>query len=110
MQTFMVKKGLIDKSMTMEEMQQFITEQENQEQAPEPPSLDKAPKHKATDAKRNENHSKTNFCCNSSTSEVTIYKRAVQQLAPYLEERIDQFVTETRKEVEVSNQRKVSSS
>ena len=28
-----------------------------------------------------------------STSEVTIYKRAVQQLAPELEEQIDQYIT-----------------
>ena len=47
----------------------------------------------------------------SSTSEVTIYKRVVQQLVPELEEQIDKFVNDTRKSLDFDkNNRKVSTS
>ena len=50
----------------------------------------------------------------ASMSDVTIYKRAVQQLVPGLEQQIDKYVQNVRKSVEVedqlNNQHKISSS
>ena len=36
----------------------------------------------------------------ASSSEVTVYKRAVQELAPQLGEQIDKFISDTRKSTE----------
>ena len=90
MQNYMMKKGIINSSMTTQELQNFLL------------------KEVEGTAAKNNSSKRTNriepIKCvvsgsnhGSSTSEVTIYKRAVRQLAPELEEQIDQFIADTRK-------------
>ena len=120
MQKFMVKKGIIDTSMTFEEMEAFVDEDDvptqTEEIAPtQARHKNKPEKQPANNLKRKGGKSTSDTL--SSASEVTIYKRAVQQIAPELEEQIDVFVANTRRSVEEEDRvgpkdphRKVSSS
>ena len=105
MQNFMVKKGLLDTSMSAEEIEQFIQEGvdfplEGVAAATEFQRLSDT--NKTVEPVKCKETDKGNVPMattlgSPSTSEVTIYKRAVQQIAPDLEEQIDRFVTDTRK-------------
>ena len=123
----MVKKGLIDTSMTEDEIQEFLTDQgKGQDSCSVPPdpvtSKDPVPnetrKGKDNQVLSNESGNnlvvldKVNVITNAldphgSSSEATIYKRAVHQVAPNLEKQIDEFINKTRLENE---SRKLSTS
>ena len=101
----MVKKGLIDTSMSAEEIEQFIQEgvdfpAEGVAAATEFQRL--LDTNKTAEPVKCKETDKGNVPMATTlgspcTSEVTIYKRAVQQIAPDLEEQINRFVTDTRK-------------
>ena len=125
MQTFMVKKGLIDTSMTDEEIEQFVSEGldinvTDMRTEPNTPHKSRESGYAASqlrDAKGTEQRTgKQAPISQSSTSEMTIYKRVVQQIAPGLQQQIDKFVNDTRQAVmqkqdhEFNTSRKISSS
>ena len=108
-QSFMLKKGLIDKSLTEDEMQSFLKESEPRQLNMESMPVEKQTKSKADTGER----SSTN-CDNNS--EVTIYQRAIPDKgdckdsnACGLEEQIERFINHVR--LNMSNsERKLSSS
>ena len=141
-QTILVKKGVIDTSLTEQELQDLLADEEldlacveedrvicpgtsgrniSQPTAPKvqrtetgrieqphrqpQPVLEKEPR--KTPGKRNNNLTTS---VGPSNSEVTIYKRAVQQIAPDLEEKIDQFINDAHLSQTEDSSRKVLSS
>ena len=119
MQKLMMKKGLIDTSMTMDELKMLIEEEDSNECAatnvdntavtPTPAAKWKElPKPSAV---CNEKGKQINIVPKlASHSDVTIYKWAVQQIAPDLQEKIDKFVSDTCKSVEMSQRKQSLSS
>ena len=108
MQNFMIRKGIIDSSMTEEEIQLCLENQLEQEDCsdgesekdaeqrgprPEPETFRNKTKSKQPKSVRQGK----DIISQDSSSEVTIYKRAVQEIAPELEEQIDHFISVNRK-------------
>ena len=116
MQGFMVKKGLI----TDDELQSLLNESESemmdlemhqQESPPTPTQTTEKPKQNSRGkSKKRSETQKLPGNDLSSTSEVTIYCRAVRQLAPQLEDQINNFITEVREKDSTDLSRKISSS
>ena len=116
MQSFMMKKGIILQSMTMDELQAFLhdgSKLDDDQSAPKEAVISTKNKPVMTMSKAKAGKCALNVSP-SVTSEATIYKQAVQQLAPELGEQIEQFIADARAEIDngqtANNQRKVSSS
>ena len=116
MQSFMIKKGIIDASMTEDEIQLFLQEEEGKLDVEIPQRATVPITEKQKQGKTGKgNNEMTNL---ASMSDVTIYKRAVQQLVPGLEQQIYKYVQNVHKSAEVEDQlnnldnqpRKISSS
>ena len=117
MQNFMIKKGII----TDEELQSLLDESMTDEaelqanrQVPETlaRAVEKPKKPKEKSQHRSEGKGES-VNGQGSTSEVTIYKRAVRQIAPQIEDQITDFISEIRgQDVQDTSEpsRKVSSS
>ena len=135
MQSYFIKRGILNSSMSQQEMQKMIEEEFGNEEYADPevvlathrtPSVPKKVKSvKATNQrpkeKQERDKGKTDHIQGSqspSNSEVTIFKRAVKQIAPGLEREIDNFIAEARTATvqegvlggDGSSSRKVSSS
>ena len=119
MQKLMMKKGLIDTSMTMDELEMLIEEEDSNEctktnvgnTAVTPTPAAKQKELPKSSAVCNEKGKQINIVPKlASHSDVTIYKRAVQQIAPDLQEKIDKFVSDTCKSVEMSQRKQSLSS
>ena len=115
MQNFMMKKGSINTSMTVEELQAFLQDSpETQEELQAQPQGERKQKNKQAKGptKSKSKPGKVAAIINSpsSTSEVTIYKRAVPQLPPEINQQLNQLIVGTRAEVNSENSWKVSSS
>ena len=118
MQKLMVKKGLIDVSLTAEELEQLIEDEEGVPSSQECPPTCSPAKKKRPDPKQKQRKEwgrdkdtevdKVNSL--TSPSDITIYKRAVQQIAPGLEDKIDKFVTDACKSVEIELRKRSTSS
>ena len=106
MQTFMVKKGLIDASMTADEIEEFLKDDAGPSTASQQAKQSRGKQGPKKHQDKATGKDVTNL---SSTSEVTIYKRAVQQLAPQLEEQIDKFVSDSHREVEANQMLNIDS-
>ena len=108
LQSFMIKKGLINETMSQDEMEAFLNEDDlpsnlASRSEPQQSPLQKVDQVAALQAKGKGKGKKSGkeLLSQASGSEITVYKRAVHQLAPPgLEDKIDQFVSETRKSVE----------
>ena len=106
MQKFMLKKGLINETMDMEEIEKFLNEPEEKadNQANKQLDQDNPVKNKRTE-KTPQKPSKTGRtvivehdnripCVN--TSETTVYKRAVPTVVPDMNLQIQQFISDVR--------------
>ena len=96
-QAFMVKKGLI----TDEELSQLLEDGDDQE-PDQLPVRDVQPVQRASRlrdplTKRKADPPGKEIASLASSSDMTIYKRAVQQIAPEFESQIDQFINDARK-------------
>ena len=112
MQNLLVKKGLIDTSMSQDELEAFVNEMaltKRSEMQPETPQGPKARKsgggaRAVVNSKPKEVSKKGKNCVGatsqSSESEVTIYRKAVKQIAPELTDQIEGFITQVRQEVQ----------
>ena len=112
MQSFMVKKGILNSSMSTEELEKFIEEsgdiecanmnesrQKKAERGPPKSKVVEACTNKDRRGKVQDNLSVSmGIPCLPSSSEATIYKRAIQQIAPELEEQIDTFINNARRQ------------
>ena len=116
----MVKKGLINASMTPEEIQKFLNEEDNAQNI-ETLNLGKEqvnvnegdPSNKGKNSTKTKKTNKQMLAMPgslASSSEATIYKHAVKELVPELEEQIDKFVMETRNSLGKNPSRKISTS
>ena len=116
MKNFMIRKGIIDSSLTEEEILEFIeTDQEleasqSEKQTPQVRSevVVTSPLVRV-DEQRNKTKQSTQGAAkglNNSLSEVTVYKRAVQQINPQLDLQIEDLLKQTHLE----NKNKESSS
>ena len=112
MQNFMMKKEIINTSMTAEELQAFLQDSpETQEEPQAQPQGERKQKNKQAKGptKSKSKPGKVAAIINSpsSTSEVTIYKRAVPQLPPEINQQLNQLIVGTRAEVNSENSWKV---
>ena len=115
-QAFMLQKGLIDKSLTEEEMQDFISSggmpEVTSEKVPKQDSKKSSVKgkkrvsNKAT-GENIRNMPRVSFLPEPNNSETTIYKQAISQDKPSMDCQIEQFISQVRND---TLQRKVSSS
>ena len=104
-QKYMVKKGLIDSSLSEQEMLEFM-EVSDKEQEPlvEDPILTASTSgyRRAQSPVKNPVHPKAKQVnkgnCNyyDNPSEITIYQRAVKQVNPHIDEQIDSLLRQTR--------------
>ena len=116
-QSFMVKKGLIDSSMDEEEIKEFLKDDKGQQKTIEPGNkkLNKSSQAKNVQATEKSKEGKLVNPANivnpvnskESPSEITIYKRAVQQINPELDSQIENLLMQTH--LDCTN-RKISSS
>ena len=94
LRSFLVKKGLVSE----EELQNLLESEELDEEITFLSRSDKVsqeqPKQKNTPVKEKQGKDLNSL---SSGSDVTIYKRAVQQIAPQLGNQIEQYITNIRK-------------
>ena len=113
MQSFMIKKGLINKSMTAEEIEQLLQDEEcgDKDERIMGSGLSGLNANKSKDQNQlTKRHNKVSLnkttgkdqISQPSSSDVTIYKHVVKQLAPELESQIDKFVSDTRKSLSVA--------
>ena len=122
MQNLLVKKGLIDTSMSQDELEAFVNEMaltKRGETQPETPQGSKAKKSgsgaRATVNSKPKEVSKTGkngvgMTSQSSKSEVTIYRKVVKQIAPELTDQIEGFITQVCAESAEKEKCKFSSS
>ena len=110
MQDYMVRKGLISNDMTEEQIQEYLAKEVNKDQVEQinqkrrevvsgPRVIEKVDR-------RSQGNQPVDI--NSNISEVTIYRRAVKQLDPNLEDKITELLKKTRVDVENKEKRKVS--
>ena len=114
MQRFMLRKGIIKKRMNAQEFQKFLEEEEMEmdnidnlnESMPEINSGEtrKVPKQGKSSLKES---SKSH--CKSSSSEATIYQRAVPRIVPDMNYQIEQFIEGVRLEQSLGRKRSNSS-
>ena len=108
MQNLLVKKGLIDTSLSQDELEAFVNEMaltkrsEIQTETPQGPKSRKSGggARAAVNSKPKEVSKKGKNCfgmiSQSSESEVTIYWKAVKQIAPELTDQIEGFITQVQ--------------
>ena len=106
LQGFMVEKGLMDPNMSNEDLRLTLNESLTEKTARPP---DQPRKGKEQQSKGGQ---KDNGLCDASSSEVTIYKRAIEQIASQLNDKIENFIQQTRQETttQQNGSRKVSTS
>ena len=105
LQGFMVEKGLIDPNMSNDDLRRSLNESRMEKSTP---AVGKSQKGK--DSAKPTGNTRLS---QTSESEITIYKRAVEQVALKLNEQIEKFINQTRLEVgdkTLANGRKVSTS
>ena len=128
MQNFMLKKGMIDKPMDITEMMELAQTEEpvtiNRliEEVNKPNKQVNGGKNPSVNKCKGKIHGKTQYkqpenqianALNSAEhceSEVTLYKRAVRQVAPNLENQIDSFINNIRNKVGKSAEHRKHSS
>ena len=102
MQAFMVKKGLLNKSMNQEELNSFLQEESVSLVTPVDHAIGiQVDQNKTAQAprepKKNVVKGKSKHLPSlASSSEVTVYKRAVEQAAPELDKQITDYITSVR--------------
>ena len=128
MQSFMIKKGLIDRSMTEQEMEEFVLLNNNDSTIP---AENASANHRASSNDRQENRVKRTpkkklvagtstdpgmltkmQLANKSPSEVTIYRRAVpstQETNPHISQQIEDFIGTVRESVTINRKMSTSS-
>ena len=95
MQDFMVKKGIIEGSMTEQQLQEFFKSEELICDKQRPQSvLEKVQPKKVTRPAIGKSAGRDELS-HSSGSEVTIYKRAIKQIDLGLEEQIEDFINKS---------------
>ena len=93
----MVKKGIITESMTEQEIKDFLeSDQTPIMEVPTRQSKGPAPTKKINEGLRTSQGKSKAIESRYSSSEETIYKRAVQQVAPDLDKQIDEFIAKAR--------------
>ena len=127
MQEYLIKKGVINTSMSEDQLQQFLTEETIEEEQPtaadqvleeESQGIDEeviqsrpaAIPRKAKEKRSNKEETRERESL-SSESEVTIYKQAVNQLDPNLGKQIDDLLNKSRQGLgglDLNGKRKVS--
>ena len=109
-QSFMLKKGLIDETMDPEQLQKFIEEGDV-----EPEAIDsgKTKQKQKPQPKKPAGKKNVIIPCETSNSDVTIYKKAVPVMEPDLDSQITQFIANVRYRNEIpscQNKHKISAS
>ena len=109
MQNFMVKKGIISNTMSEEEIQAFLLRESNggDEQAPQTAAKRKDAKKKQISSGKNNKEINEN---ESEISEVTIYRKAVRQLNPELDDKIDNLLNKSRLQIREAENKRMSDS
>ena len=107
-QGFMVKKGLIDINMSNDELKKFLEQSEVSSGDLEPATGTQRVSKSSKSKEGNDSRTKGNASM-ASGSEMTIYKRAVQQLDPNMDKQIEELLNKSRQEANFGG-RKISSS
>ena len=100
MQLFMLKKGIISNQMTESEMHKFLSSGIDDRNGKTNPKAAKGGDRQLNPAaKAAETHKGRDSI--SSSSEITIYKRAVKQLSPELDQHLENLIKGVRAEVDL---------
>ena len=94
----MVQQGLIDVNMTNKELRGKLEKQVKPCKVPAEASPINNQRAKAKGQKEKPANRKTgkDLFSNSNTSEVTIYRRAIQQLSPEINDQIENYISKIR--------------
>ena len=111
-QSFMVQQGLIDVNMTNKELRGKLEKQVKPCKVPAEASPINNQRAKAKGQKEKPANRKTgkDLFSNSSTSEVTIYRRAIQQLSEEINDQIENYFSKIRVDTSDANKRDSNSS